>query len=89
MNKDLLKYLPQILELLPKIIKYVPALLIIGGLGFLIYYFVINYSDPYLCHDNEIYERISIDSNVYQFKGGYCMEGKGNTKTVTPSPKTQ
>jgi hypothetical protein len=85
MNKDLLKYLPQLLEILPKIIKYVPALLIIGLLGFVIYYFIINYSDPYLCHDNEIYERISVDSNVYKFVGGYCREGKTNTRSITPS----
>ena len=32
-----------------------------------------NYKDPYKCFNNEIYERISIDSSVYKFKGGYCV----------------
>ena len=80
--KDLLKalpqYLPQILQILPQIIKYIPILAIIAIIGFVVYYFTINYTDPYMCHDNEIYERISIDSKVYKFKGGYCIDS--NTK---------
>lgn len=80
--KDLLKvlpqYLPQILQTLPAVIKYVPILLIICGIGFGIYYFFTNYTDPYMCVDNEIYERISIDSKVYKFKGGYCVSGTNN-----------
>ena len=78
--KDLIKlipqYLPQILNILPGIIKYIPVLAVLAGLGYGIYYFVLTYKDPYQCVDNEIYERLSIDSNIYKFKGGYCVEGK-------------
>jgi hypothetical protein len=78
--KDLLKYLPQILNILPGIIqyiKYIPVLMALGGIGYGTFYFVTSYKDPYKCVDNEIYERMSLDSNVYKFKGGYCVE---NTK---------
>lgn len=74
--KDLLKYLPQLLTILPGIIKYVPVILIICGIGYGIFYFATSYKDPYQCFENEIYERMSIDSNIYKFKGGYCIEGK-------------
>jgi len=82
--KDLLKvlpqYLPQILQTLPAIIKYIPVILILVGLGYAIYYLTVNYTDPYMCHDNEIYERMSIDSKVYKFKGGYCVDNKSTLK---------
>lgn len=75
--KDLLKFLPQILGYMPQIIKYIkyiPILMILGGIGYAGYYFVITYKDPYKCFNNEIYERMSIDSAVYKFKGGYCVD---------------
>jgi hypothetical protein len=74
--KDLLKFLPQILSFMPEIvkyIKYIPILMVFGGIGYGAYYFATTYKDPYKCHNNEIYERMSIDSEVYKFKGGYCV----------------
>jgi hypothetical protein len=71
--KELLKYLPQILNILPSIAKYLPVLFILAGLGLAAYYLSINYKDPYVCVNNEIYEQINITSNVYKFKGGYCV----------------
>jgi hypothetical protein len=77
--KELLKYLPQVLENLPgviKYIKYIPILMILAGIGFGVYHYFTNYRDPFKCVDNEIYEQIRFDSNVYKFKGGYCVETK-------------
>lgn len=82
--KDLLKYLnflPQILGVLPGIMSNLKSLVIlvvvvslIGGIGYGIYYYMnFLYKDPYKCYNNEIYERMSIDSSVYKFKGGYCI----------------
>jgi hypothetical protein len=74
---NLLKFLPQILEALPgvvKYLKYIPILMILAIVGYLVYTFATSYRDPYKCVDNEIYEQIRIDSGVYVFKGGYCVE---------------
>jgi len=75
--KDFLKNLPQILSVLPGIIsvlKYIPILMLLGGIGYAGYFFFQRYQDPYKCYNNEIYERMSFDSGVYKFKGGYCVE---------------
>ena len=77
--KDLLKILPQLLENMPEVIKYlkyIPIIMVLAGIGFGAYYFFINYRDPFKCVDNEIYEQIRVDSNVYKYKGGYCVEPK-------------
>lgn len=50
-----------------------PWLIFIAALGGAGYYVVLNYKDPFKCVDNEIYELIRWDSNVYKFKGGYCV----------------
>lgn len=74
--KDLLKFLPQVLQALPEVIKYIkyiPIIMLLAGLGYGAYIFFTNYKDPYKCHNNEIYERMSVDSSVYKFKGGYCV----------------
>ena len=68
--------LPQILQALPTVAKYLPILLIIGAVLVGVYFVVSKYKDPYMCFDNEIYEQISITSNVYKFKGGYCISDK-------------
>jgi len=76
--KDLLKLLPQLLEMMPgivKFLKYIPILMILAGIGYGIFYWSQNYRDPYKCVNNEIYEQVRMDSNVYQFKGGYCVDG--------------
>jgi hypothetical protein len=77
--KDLLKFLPQILEMMPgivKYLKYIPILMILAGIGYGIFFWSQNYRDPFKCVDNQIYEQVRVDSNVYEFKGGYCVEGK-------------
>ena len=71
--RGLLQNLPQILQILPSIGKFLPILLIVGSIIAGIYFFVINYKDPYKCVGNEIWEQIRWDSNVYVFKGGYCI----------------
>ena len=50
--------------------------MILAGIGFGVYHYFTNYRDPFKCVDNEIYEQIRFDSNVYKFKGGYCVETK-------------
>jgi sugar phosphate permease len=76
---NLLKFLPQILESLPmvaKYLKYLPILMILAIIGYAVYYFATSYRDPYKCVDNEVYQQIRIDSGVYVFKGGYCVDEK-------------
>lgn len=76
--KEILDILPKILGVLPQIVpflKIIPVIMILAGVGYGAYVFFVNYRDPFKCFDNEIYERMSIDSNVYKFKGGYCVEG--------------
>jgi hypothetical protein len=76
--KDLLKFLPQFLEMMPgivKYLKYIPILMVLAGIGYGIFFWSQNYRDPFKCVDNQIYEQVRVDSNVYEFKGGYCVEG--------------
>jgi hypothetical protein len=76
--KNLLDILPKLLELMPGIVqflKYIPILMILAGIGYGAFYWSQNYKDPYKCVNNEIYEQVRMDSNVYQFKGGYCVDG--------------
>ena len=76
--KDLLKLLPQLLGMMPgivKFLKYIPILMILAGVGYGAIYWTTNYKDPYKCVDNELYEQVRVDSNVYKFKGGYCVDG--------------
>jgi hypothetical protein len=77
--KEILNYLPQLLQTLPQLgssLKYIIILLIVVGVGYGIYQLIINYKDPYMCVQNELYKRVSIDSKVYIFEGGYCVQGK-------------
>jgi hypothetical protein len=76
--KDLLNILPKLLEMMPgivKFLKYIPILMVLAGVGYGVFYWSQNYRDPYKCVNNEIYEQVRVDSNVYQFKGGYCVDG--------------
>ena len=76
--KNLLDILPKLLELMPGIVqflKYIPILMILAGVGYGAFYWSQNYRDPYKCVNNEIYEQVRMDSNVYQFIGGYCVDG--------------
>lgn len=77
--KALLEILPKLLELMPgivKFLKYIPILMVLGGVGYGVYYATQNYRDPYKCFNNEIYEQVRVDSDVYVFKGGFCITGQ-------------
>ncbi len=78
--KNLLENLQKILPLVLQVFqslgafgKMLPWLFLAAAIGGAGYYAVLNYKDPYKCVDNEIYEQIRWDSNVYKFKGGYCV----------------
>jgi hypothetical protein len=76
--KALLEILPKLLELMPgivKFLKYIPILMVLAGIGYGVYYATQNYRDPYKCFNNEVYEQLRVDSDVYVFKGGYCITG--------------
>jgi hypothetical protein len=70
---DILPKLVQLLGSLGQLGKLLPWVLAIGIIGGGGYYITQNYKDPYKCVDNEIYEQLRWDSNVYKFKGGYCV----------------
>ena len=75
--KELLKLLPQLLDMMPGIIKYlkyIPILMILAGVGYGIFSWSQNYKDPYKCVNNEVYEQIRMDSDVYVYVGGYCVD---------------
>lgn len=75
--KDLLKFLPQVLQALPEVvkyIKYIPIIMIIGGVGYGAYTFFLNLKDPYKCYNNQLFEQKSILSNVYIFNGETCVD---------------
>ncbi len=77
--KDLLDKLPQILSALPEVIKflkYIPILMILGGIGYATYYFMENKKDPYKCVNNQVFEQLRVDSDVYVFKGETCVDAK-------------
>jgi hypothetical protein len=77
--KELLKNLPQILSALPEIVKYlkyIPILMILAGLGYGVVYLAQNRKDPYKCVNNHVFEQLRIDSDVYVFKGGTCIDSK-------------
>ena len=81
--KELLNLLPKLLEMMPgivKFLKYIPILMVLAGIGYGVFYWSQNYRDPFKCVDNQIYEQVRVDSNVYEFKGGYCVDGKDERK---------
>ncbi len=84
--KDLLKFLPQILSALPELSKYIkiiPILLVLAGIGYGAYYYFMNYKDPYKCVNNQVFEQIRVDSNVYVFKGDTCVDGERTNREDT------
>jgi hypothetical protein len=77
--KDLLRNLPQLLAALPELVKYLkylPILMILGGIGYAAFYFVENKRDPYKCVNNQVFEQLRVDSDVYVFKGETCVDAK-------------
>ena len=77
--KDLLKNLPQILGAMPEIVKYlkyIPILMLLAGIAYGVMYYIDNHKDPYKCVNNHVFEQLRIDSDVYVFKGGTCIDAK-------------
>ena len=77
--KELLKNLPQILAAMPELVKYlkyIPILMILAGIGYGVVYLVQNRKDPYRCVNNHVFEQLRMDSDVYVFKGGTCVDAK-------------
>lgn len=77
--KDLLKNLPQILGAMPEIVKYlkyIPILMLLAGIAYGVLYYMDNHKDPYKCVNNHVFEQLRIDSDVYVFKGGTCIDAK-------------
>ena len=69
---DILPKLVQLLGSLGQLGKLLPWVLVSGIIGGIGYYVVNNHKDPYKCINNEIYEQMRWDSDVYKFVGGYC-----------------
>jgi hypothetical protein len=77
--KELLKNLPQLLAVMPELVKYlkyIPILMILAGIGYGVVYLVQNRKDPYKCVNNHVFEQLRLDSDVYVFKGGTCVDAK-------------
>ena len=77
--KDLLKLLQQLLGLMPNIVKYlkyIPIIMVLAGIGYGVFYWTQNYKDPYICVNNQVFEQLRVDSDVYVFKGGTCVDAK-------------
>ena len=70
---SLINNLPKILEVLPQIIKYIPVILLIAGLGYAAYIFYNDFPPLYVCYNNQIYE-LHWGSKVYVFQGGTCIQ---------------
>ena len=77
--KDLLEKLPQILGMMPQIVqflKYIPILMLLAGLGYGVFYYMDKHKDPYISVNNHVFDQLRIDSDVYLFKGGTCVDAK-------------
>ena len=77
--KDLLRMLPQILGAMPEIVKYlkyIPVLMVSGVLVMECFCYMENHRDPYICVNNHVFEQIRIDSDVYVYKSGTCVDAK-------------
>jgi hypothetical protein len=77
--KDLLRNLPQILGALPEIVKYlkyIPILMLLGGIGYGVFYYMENHRDPFICVNNQVFEQLRLDSDVYVFRGETCVDAK-------------
>ena len=84
--KQLLEMLPKLLGMMPEIVKYIkyfPILMILGGIGYGVYYAVQNYKDPYMCYNNQLYAQKSMDSNVYIFVGDVCVSGNEKSNQLS------
>ena len=83
--KDLLQKLPQILGAMPEIVKYIkylPIIMILAALGYGFMLYTENHRDPYICVNNQVFEQLRIDSDVYVFRGETCVDSKDVTRTT-------
>jgi len=77
--KELLGNLPQLLSALSEIIKYlkyIPILMILGAIGYGGFYYMQNHKDPFICVNNQVFEQLRFDSNIYVFRGETCVDPK-------------
>jgi hypothetical protein len=77
--KDLLKFLPQVLGAMPEIVKYlkyIPILMVLAGIGYGIFFYMENHKDPFICVNNQVFEQLRVDSDVYVFRGETCVDAK-------------
>ena len=70
---NLLQNLHKILEVLPQIIKYIPIILVLIGLGYGLYLLYSDTPPLYVCYNNQMYE-LKWLSKVYVFKGDTCIQ---------------
>ncbi len=83
--KDLLEKLPQILGMMPQIVsflKYIPIIMILAGIGYAAWYLAQNHRDPFICVNNQVFEQLRLDSDVYVFRGETCVDSKDVSKTT-------
>ena len=50
--------------------------MILAGIGYGIYFWTQNYKDPYICVNNQVFEQLRVDSDVYVFRGETCVDAK-------------
>jgi len=78
--KDLLKILPSLLSAMPEVVKYlkyIPILMVMAGVGYGAFYYIQNHKDPYICVNNQVFEQLRLDSDIYIFRGDTCVDSKG------------
>jgi len=71
--QNLLQNLPKLLEILPSIIKYIPWILIVLGIGYGAYLLYSDTPPLYVCYNNQMYE-LQLFSKVYVYKGDVCIQ---------------
>jgi len=77
--KDLLKILPSLLSAMPEVVKYlkyIPILMVMAGVGYGAFYYIQNHKDPYICVNNQVFEQLRLDSDIYIFRGDTCVDSK-------------
>lgn len=77
--KDLLKILPSLLSAMPEVVKhlkYIPILMVLAGVGYGAFYYIQNHKDPYICVNNQVFEQLRLDSDIYIFRGDTCVDSK-------------
>jgi hypothetical protein len=50
--------------------------MLLGGIGYGIFYYMENHRDPFICVNNQVFEQLRLDSDVYVFRGETCVDAK-------------